>query len=139
MPRRCRYRLQINFERHQVPAAYLNMRGRTRMLRQGLQVEDHARTTVKAPDPLLGRDCRGRHVMIACYDCVQKIVQVEAHARMTVKEIFEQEGEEAFREVETAVLQVRIRAIPSAVNLRVPHGHNWMYSSGTVCCTCCHV
>lgn len=33
--------------------------------------------------------------------------QVEAHARMTVQEIFEDEGEEAFREVETAVLQVR--------------------------------
>jgi shikimate kinase len=35
-------------------------------------------------------------------------LQVEAHARMTVKEIFEQEGEEAFREVETAVLQVAV-------------------------------
>lgn len=32
-------------------------------------------------------------------------IQVEAHARMTVQEIFEDEGEEAFREVETAVLQ----------------------------------
>lgn len=33
-------------------------------------------------------------------------LQVEAHARLTVQEIFEEEGEEAFREVETAVLQV---------------------------------
>lgn len=33
-------------------------------------------------------------------------MQVEAHARMMVQEIFEDEGEEAFREVETAVLQV---------------------------------
>ena len=39
---------------------------------------------------------------------VRHILQVEAHARMTVKEIFEQEGEEAFREVETAVLQVAV-------------------------------
>ena len=47
--------------------------------------------------------CGGHHVTAVRHD-----LQVEAHARMTVKEIFEQEGEEAFREVETAVLQVAV-------------------------------
>lgn len=82
-------------------------------MRQILQMEVHARTMVQAPDAVLGPDCRGRPVLIVC----RHVLQVEAHARMTVKEIFEKEGEEAFREVETAVLQVDIRAIPCTVDL----------------------
>jgi Shikimate kinase len=50
------------------------------------------------------------------------VLQVEAHARMTVKEIFEQEGEEAFREVETAVLQVGTIASPCATSLILLYG-----------------
>ena len=42
--------------------------------------------------------------------------QVEDYSKMTVADIFEAEGEDAFREVETAVLQVRRQVDHSCIS-----------------------